>query len=84
MCRTLAEKRHNDWTKAIRKQKICKERDGSEWYPHLHQYSKGKIHCSCPICAAKTNPKRKRIGHGYTRRDYRRIEEMKYEEDDYE
>lgn len=20
------------------------------WYPDLHRYSKGKIHCSCPLC----------------------------------
>ena len=26
-------------------------------YDNLHQYSKNKIHCSCPICSAKTNNK---------------------------
>jgi len=62
MCRTLAEKRHNDWTKAIRKQKICRERDGSEWYPHLHQYSKGKIHCSCSLCKPKVSKRRPAFG----------------------
>ena len=27
-------------------------------YDNLHQYSKNKIHCSCPICSAKTNNKK--------------------------
>lgn len=33
------------------------------YYDNLHQYSKNKIHCSCPMCAAKTKNKgpRKRI-----------------------
>ena len=81
-----ATRRKNNWRKAKRKEWITHHVYGwpEGWYNNLHEYSKGKIHCSCPICAAKTNPKRKRIGHGYARRDYRRIEEMKYEEDDYE
>lgn len=72
MYRTLAEKRHNDWTKAIRKQKICKERDGSDWYPHLHQYSKNKIHCSCPLCKPKTRHHRPAFGMEKGRRGGRR------------
>lgn len=24
------------------------------WYNNLHQYSKNKIHCSCPMCNAKS------------------------------
>lgn len=62
MCRTLAEKRHNDWKKAIRKHKICLTRDGSEWYSHLHQYSKNKIHCSCPMCSSKAKKHRPAFG----------------------
>ena len=30
------------------------------FYNNLHQYSKNKIHCSCPICSAKTRNKGKR------------------------
>lgn len=30
------------------------------WYDNLHQYSKNKIHCSCPMCSAKTRNKGKR------------------------
>lgn len=33
------------------------------WYDNLHQYSKNKIHCSCPMCSAKTNT-RKSKGNG--------------------
>lgn len=53
--RPLAEKRHNDVKKALRKQNICKCFYGWEYYDNLHQYSKNKIHCSCPLCKAKTN-----------------------------
>lgn len=55
--RSLAEKRHNDWTKAIRKRNICINEYGWEYYDNLHQYSKNKIHCSCPMCSAKTKNK---------------------------
>ena len=27
------------------------------WYNNLHQYSKNKIHCSCPNCNTKTRNK---------------------------
>lgn len=55
--RDLALKRHNDWKKAIRKRNICLHEYGWEYYDNLHQYSKNKIHCSCPICSSKTNTK---------------------------
>jgi hypothetical protein len=56
--RTSSERRHNDVKKAIRKRDICKNVYGWEWYTKsLHQYSKGKIHCSCALCSMKTNNK---------------------------
>ena len=55
--RDLALKRHNDVKKAIRKKEICKHAYGWEYYDNLHQYSKNKIDCSCPMCASKTNDK---------------------------
>lgn len=78
--RNRAEKRHNDWKKAIRKRKIVKEVYcwNSEWYDNLHQYSKNKIHCSCPLCRAKT-AKKKQVwsgGKNWPVTDERRIEEM--------
>lgn len=55
--RTLALKRHNDWKKALRKKNICEKAYGWKYYDNLHQYSKNKIHCSCPMCSSKTNDK---------------------------
>ena len=52
--------------KALRKRRIAKEiyhnwsnSFGDEWeyYNNLHQYSKNKIHCSCPYCNSKTRNK---------------------------
>lgn len=89
MSRTRAERRHNDWKKAIRKRKLTKEvywhpaPDSEydwEWYNNLHQYSKNKIHCSCPMCRAKTKD-RARMGKYYDPviSERRRIDEMNYE-----
>ena len=79
-----ATRRKNNWRKAKRKEWIVHHvycwPEG--WYNNLHEYSKGKVHCSCPLCAAKTNPKRKRISCGYNCKDSRRINEMEYEEND--
>jgi hypothetical protein len=33
------------------------------WYAHDGMYSKGKIHCSCPRCASKTNNKHRQRGN---------------------
>ena len=52
--RTKAERRKNDFKKAIRKKNIVESFYGYTWYNNLHQYSKNKIHCSCPMCSAKT------------------------------
>lgn len=75
--RTLAEKRHNDWRKAIRKRKIINAY-GWDYYDNLHQYSKNKIHCSCPFCRAKTAKRKNPWGGGknWSINDERRIEEM--------
>ena len=71
--RTTAEKRHNDWKKAIRKRKIVNNvyRWPEGWYDNLHQYSKNKIHCSCPLCRGLTKAGKNTIS------DRRKLEEMK-------
>ena len=80
--RETAEKRHNDWKKAIRKKKIINAY-GWDYYDNLHQYSKNKIHCSCPMCSQKTNNKNRSGARGYepstnwSISDTRRIDEMK-------
>ena len=83
MGRTRAERRHNNVSKAIRKERIVKEiySNFDGWYDNLHQYSKNKIHCSCPMCASKTNRKRRNwYGRAYDPpiRDIRKIEKLDY------
>lgn len=82
--RTTAEKRHNDWCKAIRKRKIVTDifcwKEG--WYDNLHQYSKNKVHCSCPLCNPKTNNKHRNGSRGrepsknWSHSDRQKLDEM--------
>lgn len=84
MSRGRAYNRRISKTKAKRKQKIA-ENGYFPYYEHLHQYSKNKIHCSCPMCATKTNLKKhgkyrciggwnfKTGGKYYTHMDAKRI-----------
>lgn len=70
--------------KALRKYKI--DHQLSPFFPmydNLNQYSKNKIHCSCPLCSAKTRNKGKRRKSNvwepsinYTQSDKRKIESM--------
>ena len=49
--------RAKDWSKALRKYHIDRDRAAGRWslhYDNLHQYVDGKIHCSCRMCACKT------------------------------
>lgn len=70
--RTRSERRHNDWKKAIRKQHMA-----GDWYDNLHQYSKNKIHCSCPVCRSKTRPKQQcGPAENWPERDIRQFENM--------
>lgn len=61
---SLAFKRDMMWKKALRKRRLergfWRYADEHPYYDNLHQYSKNKIHCSCPICSAKTRNKGKR------------------------
>lgn len=70
-------RRKNNIYKAKRKQKIAaKIYSGYPYYNNLHQYSKNKIHCSCPWCAF--NHKKK----GYVNRpisDLRNIEKLNFQ-----
>ena len=57
-----------------------------EMYERKGYYSKGKIHCSCPMCSAKTRNKGRRRktkpyapAINYKISDARRLDEMKYE-----
>lgn len=79
------QRRKNDWKKAIRKRNII-QRYGFDYYDNLHQYSKNKIHCSCPICRGKTNGhKQLSVGSNqYTMMDRRRIDEMESQKIEFE
>ena len=48
--------------KALRKRRISRydyyyRAEEKDYYDNLHQYSKNKVHCSCPSCQAKTRNK---------------------------
>ena len=49
--------------KALRKRRLAREiyhswgSSDQEYYDNLHQFSKNKIHCSCPYCSTKTRNK---------------------------
>ena len=73
--------------KALRKRRIIQEKDRDwEYYDNLHQYSKNKIHCSCPYCNSKTRNKGSRRHNSptgnyqrsihYKAADLRRVVEM--------
>lgn len=49
-----------------RKKKLAENNFGSGWhFEYDGMYSKGKIHCSCPLCSAKTRNKgKRRLLHG--------------------
>ena len=66
MTRDRGEKRKIDFTHALRKKKKA-EIKSSIYYDNLHQYSKNKIHCSCPDCSGKTSR------DGYTNSDKKKL-----------
>ena len=72
--------RWKSYCKAKRKQKMDKERAAGRWppyYSNLHQYSKNKIHCSCPMCRAKTR------SEGLAIQDLRRRDSMDESENEF-
>lgn len=84
MNRSSAYNRHMTYTKALRKYRINKAIGYGLWYDNLHEYSKGKIHCSCSLCRSKTNNKNKRgyaPSYNPSIRDARRQEAMDYDEE---
>jgi rubredoxin len=96
---TGGENRRRSIFKALRKRRIdhdiyCQyyyrgtEKDPEAgYYKNLHQYSKNKIHCSCPMCSAKTknkgNSKQKGMAPSinYKISDVRKIQKLEYEEE---
>lgn len=82
--RSRAERRKNDIRAAIRKRGITEHvyfDVGHPYYDNLHQFSKNKIHCSCPLCANKSNPAKG--GKNWSPSDRRKLEMAKSQVDEY-
>jgi hypothetical protein len=86
---TGGENRRRSIVKALRKRRIDNDiygRYSVSYYDNLHQYSKNKIHCSCPMCSSKTRNKGNSKRHGmtpsinYKISDIRKIQRLEYEE----
>ena len=86
MERTRAENRFNSRRNALRKRRIDRQTQGrystTPYYDNLHQYSKNKVHCSCPLCRLKSKDSPKHS-------DLKKIEFAKdalreYEDESYE
>lgn len=61
-----ARRRDLMWRKARRKQRLDHELSYWPYYNNLHQYSKNKIHCSCPVCSQKTKKNRHRTYYNHS------------------
>ena len=71
--RVRAELRKLNAKKARRKEAIVRKvynmdplnnEDGDHYYDNLHQFSKNKIHCSCPSCSGMTKTNSKKVNKG--------------------
>ena len=82
--RTKAERRKNDYKHIAKKEYILKHVysngafDGVTRGGQIHRLDKGKVHCSCPMCADKEKYRGKRHS------DKLKIESMNYKEKDFE
>ena len=63
-----------------RKKNICLKEYGWAYYEHEGSYSKGKIHCSCPLCTAKTKNK---WGYNFKPSELKKIESLEEQEKEY-
>lgn len=82
--RNRGYRRKINFRKGRRKKKLAQAVCRSWWYEHDGQYIKGKIHCSCPSCSAKTN-NRGRYGAAmnYKHSDRQKIESMESQEEEF-
>ena len=90
--RSRAYNRDVSKRKALRKKRISDNfwphASDYPYYDNLHQYSKNKIHCSCPMCSPKTKNKGKRARknynptHNYKPSDLRKKIDMDLQEEE--
>ena len=84
---TGGENRRVSILKALRKRRIDNDIYGflnreHGYYNNLHQYSKNKIHCSCPMCSAKsTKYKGRGLLINYKISDVRKIQKLEYRDE---
>ena len=56
--KSMAYNRDVSFRKAIHRRRIsrywCWRPSYGDYYNNLHQYSKNKIHCSCPLCRGES------------------------------
>lgn len=74
--------RKMSWKHAIRKRRIDREVSVYVWpefYNNLHQYSKNKIHCSCPMCRARGLYKGSNSKLARSHTEQRMFDKMNYE-----
>lgn len=65
-----------------RKKKIAEKVYGHGYYRVDGKYDKGKVHCSCPMCSAKTNNKGKnrlKKGNYYPSKNWKHSDQIKIE-----
>lgn len=72
------------WRKALRKRRIAKEILRFDYYSNLHQYSKNKIHCSCPLCQTRTKASRKQFDWSKGRYNWKISEQRKIDSKNYQ
>lgn len=88
---TGGENRRRSIVKALRKRRLDKNiysylYEEHPYYDNLHQYSKNKIHCSCPMCSSKTRNKGSSKHRGmspsinYKISDIRKLQRMDFSE----
>ena len=80
------------WRKALHKRYLDHMLSCGGWmmYDNLHEYSKGKIHCSCPWCSPRTrnkgrhrNTKNYAPSINYKISDLRKVRDMDEQEQEY-
>ena len=59
--RKRGERRKDNFRAAVRKRNLDRaiHAQPKDWYDNLHQYSKNKIYCSCPLCTGKKKGRHK-------------------------